>query len=221
MRWGASRRDGSSPMSASDAVMVGNRELKASSPVASSQRWSRPCSRIRSAMARLTRSRGASSSTNRSPLASRSSAPWPRRASDRSGLGMAGWWRAVGWNCMNSTSATGTPARRAMARPSAVASGGLVVTANSWPAPPVASTVWLARTSAICPSGERARTPRQRPPSTRRSSANHCSRTTVALSRVASTSARSTSAPVAAPPAWTTRAMECPPSRASASAPPG
>src|ERR1039458_411545 len=48
---------------------------------------------------------------------------------------------------MNSTSATGTPARRAMARPSAVASAGLVVTAKSWPAPPVASTVWRARPS--------------------------------------------------------------------------
>ena len=35
---------------------------------------------------------------------------------------------------------------------------------------------------------------------------------------MASTSARSTSAPVAAPPAWTTRAQEWPPSRASESA---
>ena len=66
---------------------------------------------------------------------------------------MAGWWSAVGWNCMNSTSATATPARSAMARPSAVASAGLVVTANSWPAPPVASTVWVARTSTSRPAG--------------------------------------------------------------------
>ena len=66
---------------------------------------------------------------------------------------------------MNSTSATGTPARRAMARPSAVASAGLVVTANSWPAPPVASTVWVARTSTRRPSALRATTPRHRPPS--------------------------------------------------------
>ena len=35
-----------------------------------------------------------------------------------------------------------------MARPSPVDCGGLVVTANSWPAPPVASSVWAARTSA-------------------------------------------------------------------------
>ena len=119
---------GSSPMAASEALMVGKRESKASSAVASSQRLSTPCSCIRSAMARLTTSRGASSSTNRSPRASRSNAPWPRSASDSSGRGMAGWWSAVGWNCMNSTSATGTPARSAMATPSPVASAGLVVT---------------------------------------------------------------------------------------------
>ena len=47
---------------------------------------------------------------------------------------------------MNSMSATATPARSAMAMPSPVASAGLVVTANSWPAPPVASSVWAART---------------------------------------------------------------------------
>ena len=124
---------------------------------------------------------------------------------------------------MNSTSATGTPARRAMASPSAVASAGLVVTAKSWPAPPVASTVWVARTSTH--------------PRRRRSRATHTTAPPVldhqvegepllehgggASSRVASTRARSTSAPVAAPPAWTTRAVEWPPSRARASAPPG
>ncbi len=108
-----------------------------------------------------------------------------------------------------------------MARPSAVASAGLVVTANSWPAPPVASTVWSARTSVIRPSAPSASTPRHRPPSTSRSMANHPSSTAAALSQVASTRARSTSAPVAAPPAWTTRAVEWPPSRARARAPPG
>ena len=56
---------------------------------------------------------------------------------------MAGWCSAVGWNWTNSTSATGTPARRAMATPSPVDSGGLVVTENSWPAPPVARTTWF------------------------------------------------------------------------------
>ena len=131
--------------------MVGKRCGKRSSPVASSQRWSVPCSAIRAAMARLTTSRGASSSTNRSPAASRSRAPCPRRASDSSGRGMAGWCRAVGWNWTNSTSAVGTPARRAMATPSPVDSCGLVVTAKSWPAPPVANTTWVARTSTAGP----------------------------------------------------------------------
>ena len=60
---------------------------------------------------------------------------------------MAGWCSAVGWNCTNSTSAVGTPARSAMATPSPVDSAGLVVTEKSWPAPPVASTTWSARTS--------------------------------------------------------------------------
>ena len=93
---------------------------------------------------------------------------------------MAGWCSAVGWNCTNSTSATGTPARSAMATPSPVASGGLVVTEKSWPAPPVASTTWSARTStgpSPAPAGGRAVTPTQRPPSTRRSRANHSSST--------------------------------------------
>ena len=127
--------------------MVGKRAEKRSSPVASSQRWSTPCSAMRAAMARLTTSRGASSSTKRSPSRSRRSAPWPRSASESSGRGMAGWCSAVGWNCTNSTSAVGTPARSAMATPSPVDSGGLVVTEKSWPAPPVASTTWSARTS--------------------------------------------------------------------------
>ena len=60
---------------------------------------------------------------------------------------MAGWCSAVGWNWTNSTSAVGTPARSAMATPSPVDSGGLVVTEKSWPAPPVASTTWSARTA--------------------------------------------------------------------------
>ena len=47
--------------------MVGKRWAKRSRPVASSQRWSTPCSAMRAAMARLTTSRGASSSTKRSP----------------------------------------------------------------------------------------------------------------------------------------------------------
>ena len=72
---------------------------------------------------------------------------------------MTGWCSAVGWNCTNSRSATAAPARIAIAMPSPVDNAGLVVTANIWPAPPVASTVWRARTSWRAPSGPNATTP--------------------------------------------------------------
>ena len=137
---------------------------------------------------------------------------------------MAGWCSAVGWNCTNSTSAVGTPARSAMATPSPVDSAGLVVTEYSCPAPPVASTTLAARMAtgagpAPASWGGSAVTPTLRPPSVIRSTANQPSRTALAERYVASTSARSTSAPVAAPPAWTTRGREWPPSRASESEP--
>ena len=45
----------------------------------------------------------------------------------------AGRTMQVGWNWKNSRSATAAPARQARARPSAVATAGLVVWANSWP----------------------------------------------------------------------------------------
>ena len=95
---------------------------------------------------------------------------------------MAGWCSAVGWNCTNSTSAVGTPARSAMATPSPVDSDGLVVTEKSWPAPPVASTTWSARTATgpAAASGGSATTPVQRPSSTRRSRANQPSSTALA-----------------------------------------
>ena len=125
---------------------------------------------------------------------------------------MDGSASAVGWNWKNSRSATATPARSAMATPSPVASRGLVVTSNSWPAPPVARSTLRARTCSN-PSGPMDVTPTQRPSSINRSSAKACSCTTAAVRRTAWTSARSTSAPVAAP-ACTTRATEWPPSRA-------
>ena len=121
-------------------------------------------------IARLTWSRGSSSSTNRSPCTSRISAPSPRSASLSRGRGCRSMASAVGWNCTNSMSATATPARSAMATPSAVASMGLVVTAKSCPAPPLASSVWVARISTGAPSGPTTRTPTQRPRSTSRSS---------------------------------------------------
>ena len=77
---------------------------------------------------------------NATPCSSRRIAPSPRSASESKGRGIDGWCSAVGWNCMNSRSATATPARIAMAMPSPVDSGGLVVTAKHWPAPPVATT---------------------------------------------------------------------------------
>ena len=72
-------------------------------------------------------------------------------------------------------SASTAPARRAMAMPSPVASAGLVVTAKTWPAPPVASRVWRARIVTNGPSGVSAVTPRHRPSSTTRSTAKVCS----------------------------------------------
>ena len=125
---------------------------------------------------------------------------------------------AVGWNWKNSRSATATPARSAMATPSPVASRGLVVTANSWPAPPVASSTLRARivraaVRADAPPPRRSGRPRR--PGRR---AKACSCTTEAVRCTACTRARSISAPVATP-ACTTRATEWPPSRASSRLP--
>ena len=171
-------------MDESDAAMVGKRAEKRSSPVASSQRWSTPCSAMRAAMARLTTSRGASSSTKRSPSRSRSSAPSPRSASDSSGRGMAGWCSAVGWNCTNSTSAAGR-------RPAAPWPGRRPSTGAGWWSPRRAGRRrrWPARRGRpaarrpVGAAGGRAITPRQRPPSTMRSRANQPSRTALAGGR--------------------------------------
>ena len=101
---------------------------------------------------------------NATPCSSRSTAPSPRSASESSGRGIDGWCSAVGWNCMNSTSATAAPARSASAMPSPVDTAGLVVTAKSCPAPPVA-TIVCARPDlhrARRPASS-ARTPTHRP----------------------------------------------------------
>ena len=60
---------------------------------------------------------------------------------------------AVGWNCTNSRSATRAPARHAIAMPSPDATSGLVVSRNTCPAPPVASSVARART--VCAGARR------------------------------------------------------------------
>ena len=73
-------------------------------------------------------------------------APAPRTASEMSGAGLTpGSLSAVGWNWRNSRSRSWAPARCASAHPSAVATFGLVVTAYSWPTPPVASTTARGR----------------------------------------------------------------------------
>ena len=157
---GRKSRAGSSPASRRSAVMVGKRSSKPSSPVASRSMWSASSSSILRVMARATTSRGCSSSTNRLPSRSLMSAPCPRSASDSNGRGMRGLSSAVGWNCMNSMSAQATPARSAIARPSPVDWTGLVVAANSWPAPPVASSTW--RDADLLDGRRRAPRPRRR-----------------------------------------------------------
>ena len=54
-------------------------------------------------------------------------APSPRTASEIRKERAFGWYRVVGWNCMNSMLATVAPARYAMATPSPVATSGLQV----------------------------------------------------------------------------------------------
>ena len=69
----------------------------------------------------------------------RSARPWHRAATRRgpaaprraAAAARPGGASAVGWNCTNSMSATATPERSAIARPSPVDSSGLVVTANT------------------------------------------------------------------------------------------
>ncbi len=101
------------------------------SPVRSSSSW----------IARETSSRGASSSTKRSPRASCSVAPSPRIASvmrkpsrPRTPI------TAVGWNCSSSRSASAAPAACASSMPTPCEPGGLVVRDHSAAAPPVAIT---------------------------------------------------------------------------------
>ena len=102
----------------------------------------------RRSIAEATTSRGASSasacssSMKRAPSSSSRWAPSPRSASDsRKPSRGEPARRPVGWNWTNSRSEIRAPARQARAIPSPVAQGGLVVTAYSAPAPPVARTV--------------------------------------------------------------------------------
>ena len=199
--------------------MVGNRASNASSPVASSQRSRPPARRIRSAMARLTTSRGASSSTKRSPVGVAEEGPVPaqRLGEQRPGHGRMMQRGRVELHELHvghrhaGPQGHGQPVggglgrvgghREQLAGP-AGGQHGVVGPHLDDPAVGVegAHTRGSGRPR---PAGRGRTTPRARP---------------LALGRVASTRARSTSAPVAAPPAWTTRAIEWPPSRARASA---
>ena len=99
-------------------------------------------------------------------------------------------------------SRSAAPARRAMAMPSPVATGGFVVSANTWPAPPVASSVARASTVvSASPASARKRQPTTRP------SAHHevgragerAHRRCRRVAGVFSSSARTISQPVASP----------------------
>ena len=186
-----------------------------------SSRTSPPASRTR-CTASATSSRGASSSTNRSPSPSSSSAPSPRTASVMRKPSSAGssCTSAVGWNCMNSRSASSAPAAAASVSPAPIAPRGFVVRSHSAASPPVAITVPRASTGVSAPPGRSATTPTQRP-------SEHHSELAVERSSTSIRSCVATSAdrsrvirrPVALPPACTTRRLEWPPSRPSSSAP--
>ncbi|MNT00109.1 hypothetical protein D3C72_1345290 [compost metagenome] len=108
----------------------------------------------------------------RSPLLLSKMAPSPRQPSVSSTPAPA---TPVGWNCQNSMSCSGMPARAAMPRPSPVLMNALVDAWKMRPAPPVASSTALACSSYRSPvSSSSAVTPTTSPDSSRiRSSAIH------------------------------------------------
>ncbi len=87
----------------------------------------------------------------------------------------------VGWNCQNSMSSSGMPARAAMPRPSPVLMNALVDAAKIRPAPPVAKTVVFACRIITSPvSISYATTPSTSPSALRtRSSAIHSTKNCV------------------------------------------
>ena len=161
-------------------------------------------------MARLTTSRAASSSTNRSPRPSRQQGPVAAQGLRQQGPGHGGMVQGGRVELEELDIGHGHPGPQGHGDPVAGRLGGVGRDRVQLTRPPVASTTSVARTSCRAPSGSSARTPTQRPSSTKRSTANHCSSTAAALWRTAETRARSTSAPVAAPPACTTRAWSAP-----------
>ena len=89
-------------------------------------------------MARPTTSRGATRPRSAPVGGPGAPPPSPRRASERSGRGHGRVVRRGRVELHELDVWVGMPARSAMATPSPVDSGGLVVTAKNWPAPPVA-----------------------------------------------------------------------------------
>ena len=164
---------------------------------------------MRRTRARLTASRGARSppaswATGLAPSASINRAPSPRTASEIRKWGAPGSIRAVGWNCTNSRSRIRAPARAAMATPSPLAWAGLVVLANRWPPPPVASTTARAASQRTCPWSSTCR-PQQRPPSSQSCRAVLAKRRSRPGRRSTSRSRASTRAPPVRSWAWSTR----------------
>ena len=199
--------------------MFGNRSTStcrmssqtAGSPVRSSSVW----------MASATSSRGASSSTKRSPCESYRRAPSPRTASvTRKPSRGPSSRSAVGWNCMNSRSASSAPASLARLRPAPIAPRGLVVRCQSAAIPPVARITARADSANGPPSRGRRVSPTQRPSAVASALAATGSSTRMRSFVAASAdSVRVIRRPVAAPPAWTTRRCEWPPSSPSARLP--
>jgi hypothetical protein len=88
-------------------------------------------------IARETSSRGASSSTKRSPSRRAAGALAADRLGHQEALAPATPITAVGWNCISSRSASCAPAAWASSRPIPIEPGGLVVRDHSAAAPPV------------------------------------------------------------------------------------
>ena len=164
-------------------------------------------------MARATASRGSSSLTKRSPSGPCSVAPSPRTASEIRKPSLPGSpTTAVGWNWVNSRSASIAPAWRPSSRPEPNEPGGFVVRDQSAAAPPVARIAARAVTSR--PSSSRT------PPSCRIAAARWPSSTSMrSCSTTAAERARRMRRPVALPPAWMIRRRLWPPSRPRARSP--
>ena len=184
----------------------------------SSPTWAVPSAAIRSRIAAVTASRGASSSVKRRPDASSRVAPSPRTASVISSPSkrVPGRASAVGWNWQNSRSARSRPGRLGQDRP------GADRAARVGGAPP-------QRRGAAGRQHGRRRGDRLRPRSAPRGSARRRSTAPSPRSARAPLSARSAatiaasfeviSCPVWLPPEWTMRRLVWPPSSPSASSP--